>query len=85
VTDAERRLLPMLATHLSFPEIGAEMFPSRWLLAKHIGPHLGRVPIGKFTPEMVREWHATLLGNGIHTQPSSARPAAHSCCLCSRT
>ncbi len=28
LTDAELRLLPMLATHLSFPEIGAEMFLS---------------------------------------------------------
>jgi LuxR family transcriptional regulator, maltose regulon positive regulatory protein len=29
LTAAELRLLPMLATHLSFPEIGAEMFLSR--------------------------------------------------------
>jgi LuxR family transcriptional regulator, maltose regulon positive regulatory protein len=29
LTDAELRLLPMLATHLTFPEIGAEMFLSR--------------------------------------------------------
>jgi integrase len=36
-----------------------------WLLAKHIGPHLGRVAIGKISPEMVREWRATLLGNGV--------------------
>jgi LuxR family transcriptional regulator, maltose regulon positive regulatory protein len=28
LTDAELRVLPMLATHLSFPEIGAEMFLS---------------------------------------------------------
>jgi hypothetical protein len=33
LTAAELRVLPMLATHLSFPEIGAEMFlsPHRWL------------------------------------------------------
>jgi len=36
-----------------------------WLLAKHIGPHLGGVAIGKITPELVREWRATLLGNGV--------------------
>jgi integrase len=36
-----------------------------WLPAKHIGPHLGRVAIGKISPEMVREWRATLLGNGV--------------------
>jgi LuxR family transcriptional regulator, maltose regulon positive regulatory protein len=29
LTDAELRLLPMLATHLTFPEIAAEMFLSR--------------------------------------------------------
>ena len=28
LTTAELRVLPMLATHLSFPEIGAEMFLS---------------------------------------------------------
>jgi LuxR family maltose regulon positive regulatory protein len=28
LTLAELRILPMLATHLSFPEIGAEMFLS---------------------------------------------------------
>jgi LuxR family maltose regulon positive regulatory protein len=28
LTTAELRILPMLATHLSFPEIGAEMFLS---------------------------------------------------------
>jgi LuxR family maltose regulon positive regulatory protein len=29
LTDAELRLLPMLATHLTLPEIAAEMFLSR--------------------------------------------------------
>jgi LuxR family maltose regulon positive regulatory protein len=28
LTGAELRLLPLLATHLSFPEIGAELFLS---------------------------------------------------------
>jgi integrase len=36
-----------------------------WLLAKHIGPYLGRVPVGKISPEMVREWRAELLADGI--------------------
>jgi LuxR family maltose regulon positive regulatory protein len=29
LTNAELRLLPMLATHLSFPEIGERLFVSR--------------------------------------------------------
>jgi integrase len=37
----------------------------RWLLAKHIAPHLGGVPIGKISTAMIREWRATLLGNGV--------------------
>ena len=36
-----------------------------WLLAKHIGPYLGRVSIGKITPDMVRTWRAELLSNGV--------------------
>ena len=34
----------------------------RWLLAKHIAPHLGGVPIGKVSTAMIRQWRATLLG-----------------------
>ncbi len=37
----------------------------KWLLARHIGPHIGQVPVGKISPEMVREWRAILLGNGV--------------------
>ena len=37
----------------------------QWLLAKHIGPYLGGVAIGKITPELVREWRATLLADGV--------------------
>jgi integrase len=36
-----------------------------WLLARHIAPHLGGVPIGNLTPEMVREWRASLLSSGV--------------------
>jgi integrase len=37
----------------------------RWLLKKHIAPHLGGVPIGKLSTAMIREWRAELLGNGV--------------------
>jgi integrase len=37
----------------------------RWLLAKHIDPQLGRVPLGKLTPELVREWRTSLLTSGV--------------------
>jgi len=32
----------------------------RWLLAKHLAPHLGGVPVGKVSTAMIREWRATL-------------------------
>src|ERR1039457_1644304 len=37
----------------------------RWLLGKHITPYLGGVPVGKLSTAMIREWRATLLGNGV--------------------
>ena len=37
----------------------------RWLLAKHIGPHLGRVAVAKITPEMIRDWRSGLLASGV--------------------
>jgi integrase len=37
----------------------------RWLLRKHIEPYLGNVPIGKLSPATIRDWRATLLGNGV--------------------
>jgi integrase len=37
----------------------------RWLLKKHIAPYLGSVPVGKMSARLVREWRATLLGNGV--------------------
>ena len=36
-----------------------------WLLDKHIAPHLGGASIGKLSTPMIREWRATLLGNGV--------------------
>lgn len=45
----------------------------RWLLARYIAPHLGGVPLGKLSTEMVREWRAGLLGRGVsHTQTAKA-------------
>ncbi len=37
----------------------------RWLVRKHIEPHLGGTPIGRLSTRMVREWRATLLANGV--------------------
>jgi integrase len=37
----------------------------RWLLAKHVTPYLGGLPIGKITPQAVRQWRAELIGNGV--------------------
>jgi integrase len=37
----------------------------RWLLAKHIEPHLGEVPVGKISTQVVRQWRATLLSQGV--------------------
>lgn len=37
----------------------------RWLLNKHIAPHLGNVAVGKMSPRLVREWRAKLIGNGV--------------------
>jgi integrase len=37
----------------------------RWLLKKHIAPHIGGVPVGKMSTRLVREWRATLLSNGV--------------------
>jgi integrase len=37
----------------------------RWLLAKHIDPYLGQVPVGRLSPQLVREWRANLLARGV--------------------
>jgi hypothetical protein len=36
-----------------------------WLLTRHIAPHLGSVPVGKLSRQMIREWRASLLGRGV--------------------
>jgi hypothetical protein len=37
----------------------------RWLLAKHVTPYLGNLPIGKITTHAVRQWRAELLSRGV--------------------
>ena len=37
----------------------------RWLLKKHIEPYIGGVPVGKMSTRLVREWRATLIGQGV--------------------
>ena len=37
----------------------------RWLLGKHIEPHIGGVPVGKLSTRQIREWRAALLANGV--------------------
>jgi len=37
----------------------------RWLLTKHIEPHIGGVPVGKLSAPLIRQWRATLIGNGV--------------------
>ena len=36
----------------------------RWLLGKHITPHLGAVELGRLTTVLVRRWRADLLAAG---------------------
>jgi integrase len=36
-----------------------------WLLNRHIAPHLGGVPVGRLSTQMIREWRANLLGQGV--------------------
>ncbi len=37
----------------------------RWLLAKHIDPYLGDVPIGKLSTQIIREWRSSLVAQGV--------------------
>src|SRR5262245_16231285 len=37
----------------------------RWLLKRHITPHLGGVPLGRLDTPMIRGWRALLLSNGV--------------------
>lgn len=33
----------------------------RWLVAKHVTPYIGNLPIGKLTTQAIRQWRAELL------------------------
>jgi integrase len=37
----------------------------RWLLKKHVAPHLGGIPVGRISTPAIREWRATLLDQGV--------------------
>jgi len=37
----------------------------RWLLAKHVTPYIGSLPIGKVSAQAVRQWRAELLGRSV--------------------
>jgi integrase len=37
----------------------------RWLVAKHITPYIGKLPIGKLTTQAIRQWRAELLSRGV--------------------
>jgi integrase len=37
----------------------------RWLLAKHIAPYLGGVPLAKLSTATIRQWRAKLLSSGV--------------------
>lgn len=37
----------------------------RWLLARHIAPHVGNGAVAGITPDMIRNWRFTLLAAGV--------------------
>src|SRR6266487_6248916 len=43
-----------------------------WLLAAHIVPYLGAMPLASITPDTVRAWRATLLSAGV-SQTATAK------------
>ena len=44
----------------------------RWLLARHIAPRLGNVAVSGITPDMIRDWRASLLAAGV-SQSATAK------------
>src|SRR5262249_56209371 len=47
----------------------------RWLLAKHIEPYLGDVPIGKLSTQTIREWRSgRLAGRGSRAARARKNP-----------
>jgi integrase len=43
----------------------------QWLLARHIGPHLGNVPVASITPDMVRGWRSKLISSGVSSSAAA--------------
>jgi hypothetical protein len=48
----------------------------RWLLAKHIAPYLGGLPVGTISAQVVRRWRADLLSRGVGNDGSQGVPPA---------
>ncbi len=44
----------------------------QWLLARHIGPHLGSTSLAGISPDMIRAWRAGLLADGV-SQSATAK------------
>ena len=65
-TYAER----WIAHHAGLRPRARELYA--WLLAAHIVPHLGAMPLASITPDTVREWRATLLAAGV-SQTATAK------------
>ncbi len=69
-TDPERGKIPLAEYAAAWISQRPKLRPRtvdqyRWLLRKHITPHLGAVPVGRLSTPMIRQWRATLLGNGV--------------------
>ena len=68
-TDPDRgkvRLSDYAATWITQrPGLRPRTHNYRWLLKKHVDPHLGGMPVGKLSTPMIREWRATLLSKGV--------------------
>ncbi|MDX6309726.1 MAG: hypothetical protein QOI06_2772 [Nocardioidaceae bacterium] len=43
----------------------------RWLLKKHVEPHLGGAMLGDIDPPLVREWRAKLLSEGVSSSTTA--------------
>jgi LuxR family transcriptional regulator, maltose regulon positive regulatory protein len=61
LSAAELRLLPMLCTHLSFPEIGAEMFLSRHTIKSEAVSMHRKLGVSSRSQAVARAWDLGLL------------------------
>lgn len=69
-TDPERAKIPLHTYAASWVDQRPGLRPRtvelyRWLLRKHITPHIGGVPLGQVSTALVRQWRAELLGAGV--------------------